>query len=514
MPRARRATGDGPTVLAIDQGTSSTRSILFGDGAVPLAREQRELAQRYPGPGLVEHDPERIWRDVLGTARAALRHGDPARVAAIGIANQRETVVVWDRETGAPIHPAIVWQDRRTAARCDRLRSDGAEPLVRARTGLLLDPYFSATKLAWLLDAVPGARHRAEDGHLAFGTVDSFLLWRLTGGRVHATDVSNASRTLLFDIHRRCWDPELLRLFGIPEALLPAVRDNDARFGDTDRSLFGRAIAVGGMAGDQQAAMIGQACLAPGLAKSTYGTGCFMLLNTGADAVASASRLLTTIAFRLGGRTSYALEGAIFTAGAAIGWLRRGLGLVPDAAQTGAMAASVPDDHGVFMVPGFVGLGAPHWDPQARGLICGLTLDSTASHLVRAALECVAFQTLDLADAMRRDGAAAPRAVRIDGGMAANDWFCRFLADMLQVPVERPRHLETTARGAALLAGLATGVWPDPAALAATWTRGAVFEPGMEASRRAARIVGWQDALRRALTPPGPVDQPVPASIS
>ncbi len=347
--------------------------------------------------------------------------------------------MVWDRASGVPIHRAIVWQDRRTAAHCDDLRRDGAEALVQARTGLLLDPYFSATKLAWLLDAVPGARRRAEDGRLAFGTLDCFLLWRLTGGRVHATDATNACRTLLFDIRAQCWDAELLRLFRIPEALLPEVRDNAGVLGETDRSLFGRSIPVAGMAGDQQAAMIGQACLEPGLVKATYGTGCFMLLNTGNAPVASANRLLTTVGYRLHGRVTYALEGAIFAAGATVGWLRDGLGVVADPARTGEMAAALPDDHGVYLVPAFTGLGAPHWDPQARGLICGLTLGTTAGHLARAALESVAYQTRDLADAMRRDGGDTARAIRIDGGMAANDWFCQFLADMLQVPVERPR---------------------------------------------------------------------------
>ena len=487
-------------ILAIDQGTTSTRAIVFDQATEALATERREFRQFYPQHGWVEHDAEEIWRHVLEVSHAVIeRSGGAGDIAAIGITNQRETIVVWDRATGEPIHHAIVWQDRRTAERCAELREQGAEELVRARTGLLLDPYFSATKLAWLLDKVDGARARAERGELAFGTIDSFLLWRLTGGRVHATDITNACRTMLFDIHRQCWDEELLRLFDIPASLLGEVRDNSTIFGETEPSLFGRAIPIGGMAGDQQAAVVGQACFGAGMAKSTYGTGCFMLLNTGDEAVASESRLLTTIAYRIDGRTTYALEGAIFVAGAAIKWLRDGIGLITHASQTDDMATRVPDNHGVYMVPGFVGLGAPHWDPHARGLICGLTLDATAAHIARAALESVAFQTLDLAEAMQRDGGGEAQALRVDGGMAANDWFCQFLADMLQVPVERPRHLETTALGAAFLAGLAVGVWRDLDEVAATWSRASLFEPTMAAGQRGKVVAGWQEAMRRAL---------------
>jgi glycerol kinase len=446
----------------------------------------------------VEHDPEEIWRETLRVASAVLEKGGGA--AAIGITNQRETVVVWDRRTGAPVHNAIVWQDRRTARDCDRLRSDGAEAMIQERTGLLIDPYFSAGKLRWILDEVEGVRARAEAGELAFGTIDSFLLWRLTAGRVHATDATNASRTQLFNIHTGDWDEELLRLFAIPRALLPAVFDSAHLFGETDPSLFGRAIPIAGMAGDQQAALIGQACFSPGMAKATYGTGCFMLLNTGGQAVASGHRMLTTIAYRLGGKTTYALEGAIFVAGAAVKWLRDGIGLISDAAETEALAMSLPDSQGVYMVPGFVGLGAPHWDPDARGLICGLTLGSTAAHIARAALESVAYQTLDLASAMRRDGAGEARTMRVDGGMAANDWFCQFLADMLDAPVERPAELESTARGAAFLAGLATGLLQGTADITRAWACARTFEPGISGARRAALLDGWADALRRAKT--------------
>jgi glycerol kinase len=488
-----------PHILAIDQGTTSTRAIVFDDQARAVATAQTELVQHYPQPGWVEHDPEDIWRDTLATARRAIAAaGVP--VSAIGITNQRETVVVWDRSDGTPIHPAIVWQDRRTADLCRALKADGAEAEVRARTGLLIDPYFSATKIAWILDAVPGARARAERGELAFGTIDSFLLWRLTGGAVHATDVTNAGRTLLYDIRAQGWDAELCRLFRVPMAMLPAVHDNAHVFGTT--TLFGPPIPIAGMAGDQQAALFGQACFAPGMAKSTYGTGCFMLLNTGEHAVASDNRLLTTPAYRLDGRMTYALEGSIFVAGAAIKWLRDGIGVITSAHETHDMATRVPDNHGVYMVPAFVGLGAPHWEPDARGAIFGLTLGATQAHLARAALEAVGYQTLDLAAAMVADGGAVPAAMRVDGGMAANDWLCQFLADMLQVPVERPVHLETTALGAAFHAGLATGVWSGLDALARTWRQGAVFTPKMAGDARATLVAGWRSAVWKTLSDP------------
>jgi glycerol kinase len=488
-------------VLAIDQGTTSTRCIVFDEQARPVATAQREFRQHYPASGWVEHDAEDIWRDTLAMARAAIDRSGVGidAIAALGITNQRETTVVWERATGVPIHNAIVWQDRRTADDCARLKREGAEERIRARTGLLLDPYFSATKLAWILDNVSGARRRAERGELAFGTIDSFLLWRLTSGKVHATDVTNASRTLLLDIHRQQWDAELLRLFRIPFALLPEVLDSSQVYGTTAAGIFDKPIPIAGIAGDQQAALFGQACFESGTAKSTYGTGCFMLLNTGEKAVLSSNRLLTTVAYRLGGRTTYALEGSIFVAGAAIKWLRDGLKLITHASETDALASSISNNQGVYMVPAFVGLGAPHWMPNARGLICGLTLDVTGAQLARAALESVAFQTLDLCDAMARDGASRVQAIRVDGGMAANNWFCQFLADMLNASVERPRELETTALGAAFLAGLATGVWPDLKAISATWSRSAEFTPRIPESARTLLTEGWRLAVRRTL---------------
>jgi len=467
----------GTHILAIDQGTTSTRSLVFDRHARRIASAHREFAQHYPQPGWVEHDPEDIWRDTLTTAREAIAASGvgAAGIAAIGIANQRETTVVWDRRSGAAIHNAIVWQDRRTADRCRTLKAAGAEPLVRERTGLLLDPYFSATKIAWLLDAIPGARARAEAGELAFGTIDSFLLWRLTGGGSHATDITNAARTLLFDIRKGCWDAELCRLFDVPMAMLPEVHDNAHLYGETAPGLFDTTIPIAGMAGDQQAALFGQACFAPGTAKSTYGTGCFMLLNTGSDALRSTNRLLTTPAYRLDGRTTYALEGSIFVAGAAVKWLRDGLGVITHARETDDMATQVPDNHGVYMVPAFVGLGAPHWEPNARAAIHGLTLGAGAAHLARAALEAVGYQTRDLLEAMIADGAARPAVIRVDGGMAANDWLCQFLGDLLETTVERPGDLETTALGAAFFAGLAIGLWADLTELEELWSRDRCF---------------------------------------
>jgi glycerol kinase len=484
-------------LLAIDQGTTSTRSLLFDSSGRLLVGAQREFFQSYPQPGWVEHDPQTIWRDVLHTAREVIAKSH-VQVAAIGIANQRETTIVWERADGTPIYPAIVWQDRRTAAECERLRRDGAEALVRARTGLLLDPYFSATKLAWILDHVAGARARAERGELAFGTIDSFLLWHLTNGAVHATDATNASRTMLFDIHRQCWDGDLLRLFNIPEALLAEVHDNSFLYGITAEGLLDKAIPVAAMAGDQHAALVGQACLDAKMAKATYGTGCFFLLNTGQRALSPAKGTLTTLAYRLEGRASYAVEGSIFAAGATLKWLRDRLGLIKDVSQTGAMAAETGGNAGVYLVPAFAGLGAPHWDPDARGLICGLTLDTSPAHLVRAALEQAAYQTFDLMQAIM--GGGPPRALRVDGGMAGNDWFCQFLADIIAAPVERPAMLEATAQGAAFLAGLTIGAFPDFAAISAAWARGARFEPRLEAAQRERLIAGWRDAVQRTLT--------------
>ncbi|AGH51150.1 glycerol kinase [Sphingomonas sp. MM-1] len=488
-------------ILAIDQGTTSTRSIVFDAEARVVATAQREFAQHYPAQGWVEHEPEDIWRDVLATAREAIADAGltAAGIAAIGITNQRETTLLWDRATGEPLHRAIVWQDRRTADACERLKKAGHEALVRARTGLLIDPYFSATKLAWLLDHVEGARERAERGELAFGTVDSFLLWRMTGGRVHATDATNASRTMLFDIHRQEWSRELIALFAIPASLLPEVRDSSEIVGHCDAGLFGAPIPIAGMAGDQQAALVGQGCFDPGSAKATYGTGCFMLLNTGERPVASVNRLLTTTAYRIDGETSYAVEGSIFVAGAAIKWLRDGLGLITHASQTDDMATRVEDNGGVYMVPAFVGLGAPHWDAHARGLICGLTLGTSAAHVARAALESVGYQTADLITAMIDDGAAKPALLRVDGGMSANDWLCQFLADILELPVERPANLETTALGAAFLAGMAVGLWDGRAGVAALTRQAARFEPAGDPDTRAALLAGWRQALARAL---------------
>jgi glycerol kinase len=486
-------------VLAIDQGTTSTRAILFDSSARAVAVAQRELRQHYPQPGWVEHDAEDIWNDAVAVAREALGKIPPSQVAGIGITNQRETVVVWDRTTGEPVHRAIVWQDRRTAETCSRLKAEGTEAAVSEKTGLLLDPYFSAMKIAWILDNVPEARSRAERGELAAGTIDSFLLWRLTGGAVHATDVTNASRTSLFDIRAMKWDLELCRLFRVPEQLLPEVHDNARLFGTTVPGLFDIEIPIAGMAGDQQAALFGQACFEPGMAKSTYGTGCFMLLNTGVEALRSENRLLTTPAWRIGGRTTYALEGSIFVAGAAVKWLRDALGVITDAEETGGLATRVPDNHGVYMVPAFVGLGAPYWDPDARGAIYGLTLDAGEAHLARAALEAVGYQTADLIEAMGADGALKPDTIRIDGGMTANDWLCQFLADILDVTIERPRNLETTALGAAFHAGLATGVWAGLEELAGLWTSDEVFIPTMEQAQRADLIAGWKESIERTL---------------
>ena len=489
-------------LLAIDQGTTSTRAILFDRDARLVASAQRELKQHYPQIGWVEHDPEDIWNDALAVSLEALAQSgvDLSRVAAIGITNQRETVLVWNRKTGVPIHRAIVWQDRRTADRCAELKASGAEAEVMAKTGLVLDPYFSTTKIDWLLDNVSGARAAAERGELAFGTVDSFLLWRLTGGAVHATDATNASRTSLYDIREQHWDPDLCRLFHVPEAMLPEVRDTAGNFGVTASGLFDRQIPIGGMAGDQQAALIGQACFEPGMAKATYGTGGFLLVNTGGGAIASTSGLLTTIAYRLDGETVYALEGSIFVAGAAIQWLRDGLGIISAASETDALAAAIPDSHGIYMVPAFVGLGAPHWDAEARGAIFGLTLDSTGAHLARAALEAAAYQTFDLVEAMTADGCAAPADLRVDGGMAANGWLCQFLADILQVRVQRPLNVETTALGAAFLAGLATGVWSNRDEVSRTWAPQDEFTAAMGPGRRKQLLDGWRDAVERTKT--------------
>jgi glycerol kinase len=483
-------------VLAIDQGTTSTRALLFDAEGGPVATAQHELRQHYPEPGWVEHDPEQIWNDCRLVCREALASAGiaPVSVAAIGIANQRETSLLWDRATGLPLHRAIVWQDRRTAGACRDLIRDGAEPMVAEKTGLLIDPYFSATKLAWLLDHVPGARERAARGELCFGTVDSFLLYRLTGGAVHATDATNAARTMLYDIRRQDWDDELLRLFRVPRAILPEVRDNDAVFGLVNADFLGAPIAITGMAGDQQAALIGQGCFAPGTIKSTYGTGCFALMNIGAEARASRHRLLTTIAYRLGGRPVYAIEGSIFVAGAAVQWLRDGLHAIADAAATARLAAE-HDHAGVYLVPAFAGLGAPHWLPEARGAIFGLTRDTGPPQLARAALEAVCYQTRDLLDAIASDGGLRPAAMRVDGGMARNDWMLQFLADMLDLPVERPALNEATAFGAASLAAAGAGLCASPDRFGPGWRLERRFSPAMKAERRAALYDGWRRAV-------------------
>ncbi len=483
-----------PLLLAIDQGTTSSRAILFDRAGRMLRTGQREFAQIYPEDGWVEHDPEEIWSTTLAVCREAVG-ADAGRVVAAGITNQRETTVVWDRQTGRPIHNAIVWQDRRTAPRCTELARRGLEEDVRARTGLLLDAYFSATKIAWILDQVPGARERAERGELAFGTVDTFLIWRLTGGRVHATDATNASRTLLFNIHDQQWDESMLALFEVPASMLPEVRDSADDFGTMDAEWLGDPIPIGGVAGDQQAALVGQACLEPGMMKSTYGTGCFAVFNTGESPVASTNKLLTTVGYRLEGRTAYALEGSIFIAGAAVQWLRDGLGLLESSGDSAGLAASLPDNHGVVLVPAFTGLGAPHWDPDARGAIFGLTRDSGPAHFARAALESVCYQTHDLLQAMTADGAQSLSALRVDGGMVANDWFLQCLADITGVPVERPDNIETTAIGAARLAGLQAGVYESLDEMSASWRLDRRAEPRLDAGQRQKRLGNWAAAV-------------------
>lgn len=491
-------------VLAIDQGTTSTRAILFDDKMKVVGSGQKEFTQHYPASGWVEHDPEEIWASVVATVKAALKKAGrhASEMAALGITNQRETVVIWDRATGKPIHNAIVWQDRRTAPLCHKLKKQGLEKTFTKKTGLLLDPYFSGTKIAWMLDKVKGARKRAEKGELLAGTIDSFLIWRLTGGKVHATDATNASRTLVYNIAENAWDDELLSILNIPAKMLPEVKDCADDYGITDKNLFGAEIRILGVAGDQHAATIGQACFEPGMMKSTYGTGCFALLNTGADLVRSKNRLLTTIAYRLNGKTTYALEGSIFIAGAAVQWLRDGIKVIGKAEQSGKLAAEADPTQNVYLVPAFVGLGAPHWDAEARGAIFGLTRNSGPAEFARAALEAVAYQTRDLLDAMRRDwkGTSAKTVLRVDGGMVASDWTMQRLADILDAPVDRPTILETTALGAAWLAGSKAGVWPDTKKFAKSWALERRFQPDMEESTRAVKLAGWRDAVRRTLS--------------
>ena len=489
----------GRCILAIDQGTTSSRAIVFTRNGDVVSLAQREFAQHYPQPGWVEHDPEEIWRTVVEVARAALRDAEARGgvVAAIGLANQRETTLVWDRKSGAAIYNAVVWQDRRTADVCEGLRRAGSEDRVRQASGLVLDPYFSATKIAWILDNVEGARARAEAGDLAAGTIDSFLVWRMTGGARHATDATNASRTSLFNIHEQRWDRELLEMFRVPKEILPEVRDCADDYGRASRDIFGRQLPIAGVVGDQQGAAFGQAGFRPGAIKATYGTGSFILANTG-DPVESAAGLLTTIAYRLKGELAYALEGSIFVAGAAIQWLRDELGLIRDARETEALARSIDDNQGVYLVPAFAGLGAPHWRADARGALIGLTRGAGKAAIARAALEAVAYQTADLLDAVKADGVPV-EALRIDGGMVANDWLAQFLADTLAMTVERPAVLETTALGAAYLAGLQTGLYTDKEEIAALWRQESVFSPRASDEQRRANIEGWKAAVRKTL---------------
>jgi glycerol kinase len=491
-------------VLAIDQGTTSSRAMVFRADLSVAGVAQQEFPQHFPASGWVEHDPEDIWNSTIATCRDALKKaGLVAKdIAAIGITNQRETTVVWDRATGQAIHRAIVWQDRRTADFCARLKEEGHEPAITAKTGLIIDPYFSGTKVAWILDNVPGARARAERGELLFGTVDCYLLWRLTAGRVHATDATNASRTLLFNIHTGAWDDDLVKILRVPRAMLPEVKDSSHRFGETMPDLFGGTIAVAGIAGDQQAATIGQACFSPGMIKSTYGTGCFALLNTGATPVASKNKLLTTIAYQLAGKRTYALEGSIFVAGSAVQWLRDGLGVIKHAAETGPLAEKSDFAQSVYLVPAFVGLGAPYWNPRVRGALFGLTRNTGPAELAHAALESVCYQTCDLWEAMRADwpeARAANIVLRVDGGMTASDWTMQRLADLLDAPVDRPVVQETTALGAAYLAGLSAGVFPEPEKFADHWRLERRFKPLMDADTRERKLKGWARAVKGLL---------------
>jgi glycerol kinase len=486
-------------VLALDQGTTSSRAIVFDEHGQPRAVAQKEFRQFFPQPGWVEHDPEEIWRSQVACARGALKKAKlaPGMLAAVGITNQRETTVAWDRKTGTPVHRAIVWQDRRTAARCEVLKKEGLAPMVAAKTGLVIDPYFSATKLSWLLEAIPGLRARAERGEVAFGTIDTWLAWKLSGGALHVTDPSNASRTMLYDIHRDAWDDELLRVFRVPRAMLPEVRPSSQIYGASAKGILGGEVAIAGIAGDQQAALFGQACHEAGMAKNTYGTGCFLLLNTGDQAITSRSGLITTSAAQAGAR-QFALEGSVFIGGAVVQWLRDGLKLIRKSGDVEKLAASVPDSGGVYLVPAFTGLGAPHWDPFARGTIVGLTRGSNAGHIARAALESIAFQSAELLRAMEQDSGRPSKELRVDGGAAADDLLMQFQADLLGVPVVRPRVLETTALGAAYLAGLATGVWTSREEIAGQWRIEKRFEPKMKRSEAERRMSEWQHALLRA----------------
>lgn len=492
-------------VLAIDQGTTSSRAIVFDSNQKVVGMAQKEFTQYFPKSGWVEHDPEEIWDTVLSTCREAIADAglEAGDIAAIGITNQRETVVLWDRKTGKPVRKAIVWQDRRSADICSRLKKDGHEKSFTRKTGLLLDPYFSGTKVSWLLENVKGLREKCEAGRIALGTIDTFLIWRLTGGASHVTDATNASRTLMYNINTNKWDKSLLETLGVPKDILPEVLDSSAEFGVTEKSLLGTEIPILGVAGDQQAAVIGNACFEPGMMKSTYGTGCFALLNTGEDRVLSKNRLLSTIAYRLDGKTTYALEGSIFMAGASVQWLRDGLGFMKAAAESGTMAAEADPDSETVLVPAFVGLGAPHWDAEARGALFGLTRATGPNEIARATLESVCYQTHDLLKAMQKDWKSAGRkktVLRVDGGMVASDWTMQFLASILDAPVDRPDVLETTALGAAWLAGSRAGVWPDRKGFAKTWSRERRFSPKMKAAVREEKLARWAEAVRRTLT--------------
>ena len=490
-------------ILAIDQGTTSSRAILFDGEMKVVSSAQEEFRQHYPASGLVEHDPADIWSTVAGTCREAIERAEipAAKVAAIGIANQRETVLVWDRRTGRPVYNAIVWQDRRTADICAKLRNDKHEGFITEATGLLLDPYFSATKIAWILDNVEGAREKARQGHLAFGTVDTYLIWRLTGGKAHVTDATNAARTMLYNIHKSGWDVDICELLNIPVSILPDVKDCAADFGMARADLFGREIPVFGVAGDQQAATIGQACFSPGMIKSTYGTGCFALLNTGEKPVASRNRMLTTLAYQLNGKPTYALEGSIFIAGAVVQWLRDGLKVIRHASETNALANSADTQQTLYMVPAFTGLGAPYWDAESRGAIFGLTRNSGPAEFARAALQSVGYQTRDLIEAMYDDWGSRDSAdiLRVDGGMSANDWTMQFLADILGVPVDRPKVVETTALGVAWLAGSRAGLYPDQQEFADAWAKEKQFSPAMDSADREKLYKGWKNAVSRTL---------------
>lgn len=484
-------------ILSIDQGTTSSRALLIDQNGEVLYTQLKEFTQYFPKDGWIEHDPEEIWQTTLSVARNVLAHAEnlPGNVKAIGIANQRETSVVWDAITGKPVYNAIVWQDRRTAALCTSLKHDGLAPDIQGKTGLLLDPYFSATKFTWILENVPGTREKAERGELLFGTIDTFLIWRLTGGKSHLTDATNASRTMLFNIRTQQWDPELLELFSIPEVCLPQVLDCAGDFGETDKSVLGQSLPICGVAGDQQAALIGQGCIEPGMAKSTYGTGCFLMINTGSEIVASQHQLLATIGYRLNGNSCYALEGSIFVAGAAIQWLRDELALLDNAEQSAELADSLENNCGVYMVPALTGLGAPHWSPDARGAVLGMTRDTGPAQLVRAALESVAYQTADLISAIESDGSAVSR-LRVDGGMANNDWFCQFLSDVLNLQVERPSSTESTALGAAYLAGLHSGIFSSFKAISSNWKSERCFETAMNPDVRGDLINRWRKAVK------------------